>query len=251
MFTDARIATAFQTMIAQTSVPPVPMSRIRQRMLQPPHPDRRIYRALAAAAAAAAIVLVAPRVAPALTDAIEAQIQAILHWTPPPPAPPAVWSAMRPRTATLAQAQSRVSFTIVAPEGLPKDAVSERIVTKAPGVYSKTTRSWSLGSPAVVFLYRRAGGRSFMLTADRYDPRSGPPSKYLFVDLDRAQNGHEVVLRRDVFTWRNGDQVMDAHVDEGISAPEIAAIRTAMHGTIVSGVWPRPEGTSVTQYRIP
>ncbi len=254
MYDDARIAGAFESLLGSTSAPPAPLSRIRERLAtpQPAKTSRRWTLAVAAAAAAAAIVLSLPRVAPAFTDAIEAQIQQILHWKPPPPAPPRVWSAMRPQTVSLAHAQARVDFKIVQPAGLPNDVVSEAISATAPGLYSQTTHSWSVGKPVVMFTYRRSEGRTFMLTATRYDAREGPPAKYIFEGMDRRQNGREVILRRDVFTWRNGDQAMSVVADEGISATEAVAIRTAMGGVPIPGVWPRPEsGGPIEQYRIP
>lgn len=88
--------------------------------------------------------------------------------------------------------------------------------------------------------------------ATRYAARGEPPSKYMFEDMDRKAHGREVILRRDRFTWRNGDQVMTAIADEGIDATEIVAIRSAMRGTEIPGVYrpPQHDGT-VTQIRIP
>jgi hypothetical protein len=252
MLDDARLGAAFTSLLAQTSTPPTPLARIREKMAlsQLAHRSPRWHLAVATAAVAA-IALALPRVAPAFTDAVESQIQQILHWQPPPAAPPRVWSAMRPRTMTLAQAQSRVDFRIVAPAGLPHDVVSETIAASPSGLYSKVTHSWSVGPPAIMFTYRRSGGRSFMLTATRYSARGGAPSKYVFEDMDRNENGREVILRRDVFTWRNGDQSMSVVADEGITGAEAVTIRSAMHGVATSGVWPHPERGSIEQYRLP
>lgn len=252
MYDNARISDAFASLLGHTAAPPAPMARICERLASPqPVPRSRGWMLGLAAAAAAALALTLPRVAPALTDAIEAQIHQILQWKPPPPAPRRVWSAMRPKPMSLAEAQARVDFTILPPAGLPRDVASESIAATAPGLYSKTTRSWSVGNPIVMFTYRREGGRSFMLTATRYDARSGPPSKYVFEDMDRKENGREVILRRDVFTWRNGDQSMSVVADEGITNEEAVAIRTAMNGVPVAAVWPRPERGAVEQYRLP
>ncbi len=252
MYDNARIAAAFESLLGATSAPPAPLSRIRER-LAAPQPARSSHRwgFAITAAAAAAIALALPRVAPALTDAIEAQIQQILHWRPPPPAPRRVWSAMRPQTVSLAQAQSRADFTIVPPTGLPRDVVSETVATRSPGLYSKTTHSWSVGKPAVLFTYRRFDGRSFTLDAIRYDSREAPPAKYIFEDMDRKVNGRELILRRDAFTWRNGDQTMGVIADEGITDAEAIAIRTAMGGVAIPGVWPRPESGPIEEYRLP
>jgi hypothetical protein len=252
MYDDARLSGAFTSLLGQTAAPPPPMGPIRERSASSQPATRPWRRRLAiAAAVAAAIALVLPRVAPALTDAVEAQIQQILRWKRPPPAPPRVWSAMRPQAVSLAQARSRADFTIVPPAGLPRDVVSESIAATAPGLYSRTTHSWSVGSPAVTFTYRGAGGRSFTLTATRYDAHGGPPSKYVFEDLGRKENGRELIVRRDVLTWRNGDQSMSVVVGDGITQAEARTIRTAMGGTATPGVWPRPDRGPVEQYRLP
>jgi hypothetical protein len=101
----------------------------------------------------------------------------------------------------------------------------------------------------VWFIYRRPGDRTFSLSAERVDPRDGPPSKYIFEDRG-VRNGHIVVLRHDKFTWRNGEQVMTAVADEGISAAEIAQIRDAMNGTEIPGVWPPQHGSIEKMYRL-
>jgi hypothetical protein len=253
MFDDARIAAAFESLLGAMSPPSAPLARIRERLATPqPAKRSRRWELAVVAAAAAAIVLSLPRVSPALTDALEAQIQQILHWKPPPPAPQRVWSAMRPQSVSLAQAKARANFRIVQPAGLPNDVVSETISATAPGLYSQTTHSWSVGTPVVMFTYRRSGGRTFMLTATRYDARESPPAKYIFEDMDRKQNGREAIARRDVFTWRNGDQTTSVVADEGITAAEAVAIRTAMGGVPIPGVWPRPESRGpIEQYRLP
>jgi len=252
MYDDARISNAFTSLLGHTDAPPPPIARIRERLAsRQSAPRSRRWELGVAAAAAAAIALALPRVAPALTGEIEAEIRQILQWKPPPSAPRRVWSAMRPKPMSLAQAQARVDFTIVPPTGLPPDVALESIAATAPGLYSKTTRSWSVGSPVVMFTYRRAGGQSFMLTASRYGARRGPPSKYVFEDMDRKEHGREVILRREVFTWRNGDQSMSVVAEDGITDAEVIAIRTAMHGVPTPGVWPRPDRGPVEQYRLP
>lgn len=254
MFTDARIAAALDTMLAGIEVPPIPLAQIRQKTAQSrPTPDltSRFYLPAVAGAAAALLVFALPAVAPGFTQTVQAEIEAILHWKPPSPAPKSVASAMRSQTGSLAAAQARVSFKIVPPRGLPKNVVAENIVTTPTGVYSKITHSWSVGSPAVTFVYGRADGRTFMLMAHRFDPREGSPSEYIFEDMDRMENGREVIVRRESFTWRNGDQSMSAVASEGITASEIAGIRNAMDGIAVPGIWPPRDGTVENQYRIP
>jgi hypothetical protein len=206
------------------------------------------------AAIAAALVLAAlflPVLAPGLARSLEADVATMLHWTPPPPAPRKVWSAMAPQPATLAQAQARVDFTIVPPDGLPSGASLERISTTAPGVYSKRSRSWSVGNASVAFIYRRESGGEFILWASRADPREGPPSKYMFEDMDRRSNGHEVVIRRDRYTWRNGTQTMTAITGDALNGQEIVAIRGAMRGEPVREVWPPQYGSIDKEIRLP
>jgi hypothetical protein len=252
MFTDARIAAAFESLLGEMQPPPVPLAAIRGKTACPhPFPRRRPSLRFAAAAAAVAVLvcLVVPSVAPGLAQTVESEIQALLQWKPPPPAPRSVWSAMRPAAQTLATAQAQVAFKIVPPAGLPSDVVSEKISTIAAGVYSKATHSWSVGSRAVTFNYRRADGRSFMLTAHRFDSREGPPSKYIFNADEHDARG--LPVRHDVYTWRNGDQAMSGVAGEGISATEIAAIRGAMRGVVVPGVWPPSKEGPDVEYRLP
>ncbi len=252
MFTDARIAAALDIMLGGIEPPAVPLAQIRQKMAQSRpalRPASRFY--VPAAVTAALLVLSLRAVAPGFTQTIEAEIEAIVHWKPPPPPPKTVASAMHPQTGSLAAAQARVSFKIVPPAGLPRDVVSEKILTTPIGVYSKIARSWSVGSPAVAFVYRRADGRTFSLMANRFDSHEGPPSKYVFEDTDRLRDGREVTVRRESFTWRNGNQSINAVAGEGISASEIARIRDAMLGIAVPGTWPPRDGTIVKQYRIP
>lgn len=251
MFSEARISGAFAAVLSSIEVPAVPLRDIQRRIAQRrvrERPRRHWFWYLSASAAAI-IVLALPKVAPGLTQSIEQQVEAILHWTPPPPAPASVESAMRSQTGSLAAAQSRVPFTIVPPAGLPMDARLDTIVTTPTGVYSKVTRRWSVGSPSVVFIYRRPGDRSFSLMAERFDPREGPPSKYTFEDRG-MRDGHVFLVRHDKFTWQNGDQVMSATADEGINAPEIAQIRAAMNGAAIPGVWPPQHGSIEKQFRV-
>lgn len=254
MFTDAGLAAALDSMLGSIEPPLVPLAQIRQKIARPQAASRSAWRFHSAAvgtAAATLLIFALPAVAPGITQTIEAGIEAIVHWKPPPRPPKSVESAMRSQTGTLAAAQSRVSFTIVPPAGLPKDVVFEKIATTPTGVYSKTTHSWSVGSPAVTFIYRRAGGRTFMLMAHRFDPREGPPSKYMFEGMDRIQNGREVIVRHENFTWRNRDQSMTAVAGQGITASEITDIRDAMGGIAVPGTWPPRDGVIEIRYRIP
>lgn len=250
MFSETRIAATLATYVAGVEVPPAPMDQIHRRIERRVRRDRsRRYLASALAAAVATIVAL-PRVAPGFTQTIEQQVESVLRWTPPPRAPASVESAMKSRTGDLAAAQARVDFTIVPPTGLPKDVISEKIATTPTGVYSKITHSWSVGNPCVWFVYRRTGGRSFMVLADRFDPREGAPAKYIFEDRGE-RNGRELLVRHEHFTWRNGLQIMSAIADEGISAAEIVTIRSAMRGTPYYGIWPPQRATIEKQYRMP
>lgn len=255
MFSEPRISLALEAVMNTIEAPPVPLASIRERAEGVvPAPVRRAAPLALPAAAAVVVMLLAiavPLAGSGFVQSVEAQIEALLRWKPPPPAPPAVWSAMRQVPVTLAQARARVSFTLVPPAGIPRDVLSRLIYAAPPGVYSKKTHRWSVGAPIVTFVYRRAGGRLFSVGAGRFDPAEGPPSKYRFEDMDRSANGREVILRRDVFTWRNGNQAMTATTGEGIDAAEIAAIRRAMHGVTIPGVWPSVHNGTVKQYRMP
>jgi hypothetical protein len=156
----------------------------------------------------------------------------VIGWTPPPP-PPASLPSVRPvQAANLAQAQAKADFPIVAPAGLPADVISSTISVTPAQVYSKVTHSWHTGSPFVTFAYKRNGGRSFALRAERYDPQTGPPPKYMY-SSDDAPGGKIALAKHANFTWRNGDQVMSASEDDGITAAEILAIQQAMQGVTV------------------
>ena len=192
-------------------------------------------------------MLTLPRLAPGFTQTIEQQFAAMTHWTPPPPAPAAVESAMRPQAGTLAAAQVRVDFTIVPPTGLPKDVVSEKIVTTPVGVYSNVTRRWSVGSPAVWFIYKRADGRVITILADRFDRREGAPAKHI-ISVDESTS-RKTLISHDKFTWLSGQQVTSAIADETISKAEIERIRAAMHGAPVIGF--DSHASIVRQYRLP
>jgi len=148
--------------------------------------------------------------------------------------------ALSSHNLTLAAAQARVLFKIAPPAGLPRDIVSAKILTAPTGVYSTLTHSWQTGPSTVTFIYRRAGGRSFSLLADRFDPRSGPESKYMIEAKEPTPDGQPVVVKHEKFAWRNGSQIMTAIEGEGITSAEIEAIRTAMNGVALPSRWPNP-----------
>lgn len=238
MYADARIRSAFAGMIEAIPAPPVPIADILAKSALPAPAVRRTprWRAAAIAAAAALVFAVAlPAVAPGLVQTVEARLAAILGWTPPPMGPPKwLTSQLRGTNVTFAQAQSQVPFALVAPQGLPHDAVPADILATRTGLYERATRVWSIGTNAVFFEYRRANGRTFSLLADRYDPRTGPPGKFMFEDTGKMRDGLPVLIKHRHFEWRNGDQVMSATDGPEISAAEIRAIAAAMHGSLVT-----------------
>jgi hypothetical protein len=255
MSTDARISSALATIIHGIEVPPAPLRDILRRSEQPQSLPQQTppYFRIAIAAMAALIIIAIPFRSPGLVQSVEARIAAILQWTPPPPPPKSVTSAMRSQTATLAAAQARVPFTIAAPAGLPNDVKSETIVTTPTAIYYKTTHSWRVGTPAIDFVYHRAGGRSFSLMADQLDARTGPQPKYVFdADSLTVRGGHVALVKHENFAWSNGNQVMTVIAD-GISVREIEAIRVAMRGVPLPLAQTRAalnSGTIVKQYRI-
>lgn len=253
MFTDVQLGLALDAMVREIDVPPVPLLEIRRKISQVRAPSRyaaRFYVTAIAATAAAVLIAALPSVAPSFVQNVEAHVEAILRWTPPSTLPRSVWSALRSKTRTLTEAQSRVPFTVVPPVGLPSDVVSAQIQTTPTGIYSKKTHSWRVGSPTVTFSYRRADGGSFALLASQFDPQDGPPSKYIFEDKGQAPDGREILVRHDVFVWRNGSQVMEVHSDEGLTVREIESIRASMRGVPIPGVWPPAHSTSNKLYRL-
>ena len=117
--------------------------------------------------------------------------------------------------------------------------------------YSRATHIWSKGSVVTTFAYKRGDGRVFVLSAAPASSQTSPPSKYLFEDdgVDRA--GNPVLVKHERFVWRNGNQLMTVIAGSGISSSEIVAIRSAMHGTPVLGVWPPQNGADEVMMRLP
>jgi hypothetical protein len=250
MFTDARISAALESMVHGVDAPPMPLADIQRKIAQPQPAVRhasRYFRLAIATMGIIAVIFVALRSDSLsfirdIEDRYRAALQAKGGFAPPP-APESLWRAVQKQAwslpdATLATAQSRVPFTIVPPAGLPRNVVSARIRTAPTGVYSTVSHSWQIGPSAVTFIYRLAGGRSFDLLADRFDPKSSPPGKYIFEAMDPTPDGRPVLLKHEVFYWRNGDQIMSAIEGVGISAREIEAIRVAMHGVALPRRWP-------------
>jgi len=237
MFTDARISAAMQTMVNEIDAPPVPLFDIQRKISQPQTVVRFVPRylqlAMATAAIMALVVFVFRSSSLGVVQTIEARyraaVQAMGGIAPAERPPQALMPALSPQIATRATAQSRVPFTLVTPAGLPRDTVAAKIQTTPVAVYSKATHTWRIASQVVTFSYERAGGRSFDLMAERFDPRGEAPGRYLFEAKDPTADGRPVIVKHERFTWRNGDQTMTA-VEWGITASEIAAIQAAMHG---------------------
>jgi hypothetical protein len=256
MLADAAISTRLAAMLAGIEVPATPTAAIvlqASRFTAQPSRRTAIARNAVAAAIAAAVVLAAlPIVAPGFAQSLEARIAALLQWTPPPPAPKTVKSAMVSRHVTLAEAQRLVGYRIVPPIGLPRDAVETSLIATPTGVYSKTTHAWRVGPPSLTFSYRRAAGREFSLLIDAYDPRTGPPPRYMFNADERTPDG--LPKRYWSFAWRNGGQITSAVADENLTQREIEAIRAAMHGAKLPYATTRDElnaGTVVKMYAAP
>jgi hypothetical protein len=251
MYSDARIAAGLRGMVRDIEVPPVSFATIQDRMERPVREPATRTGFYVTGAAAATIALAAlPIVAPAFVRGLEARIVAtVLRWSPPPPPPASVVAALRSQTGSIAKAQSIVTFTIVAPSGLPKDVTSETIATMPGADYFSSRQAWSVGNTDVWFTYRRRRGAAFRLMAGAFDPREGAPSKYIVEEKDES-NGRHVFIVRNRFAWRNGDQVMTAITGDGIGASEIIAIRSAMRGTPITEVWP-PRHRSVKMYLAP
>lgn len=237
MFTDARVRAALDTMVHNIDAPAVPLLEIRRKVLrqQPVTRYTPRYRRLAIAVAAviAVIFLAFPSNSMAIIQNIETRYRAALRalgGIAPPPVPESLRLGLASQNGTLATAQSRVTFTIVPPAGLPHDVVSSKIQITPTGVYSKTTHSWHVGPREVTFIYRRADGGSFVVIAEPFDLQSGLPSKYMFEAKAPAPDGRPILVKHEHFAWRNGNQMMSATEGDGISAAEIEAIRVAMRG---------------------
>jgi hypothetical protein len=255
MLGDAPLSNRLAAMFAAIEVPAVPANEIMLRASTLAAPASRpglAPRSAVAAGIAAAIVLAAlPIIAPGFVQSWQARIAALVEWTPPPPAPKAVRSAMVSRHVTLEEAQRLVGYRIVPPSGLPHDAIETTIVATPTAVYSKTTNTWKVGAPSLAFSYRRAGGRDFGLLVDAYDPRTGAPPKYIFNADERAPNG--LPKRYENFAWRNGGQITSV-VDENLTRREIETIRAAMRGVALSTATTRASlnaGSIVKMYAAP
>lgn len=253
MYTDSRISAAIETLLNEIEAPPIPLADIHRKIAQSQPAKRQTppyLRAALATGVIAGVLLVLSSlgliqgIAQNIEDRYRAALQARGGYAPPNP-PDSLWQGVLKQSwsspnVTLAKAQSLAPFTIASPTGLPRDVVSAKIRTAPTLVYYPVTQTWRVGSRIVWFIYRRAGGRTFQLEADQFDPSSAPPGKYMFEAKDPTPDGRPVLVKHLFFVWRNGNQVMSATADMGISAPELEAIRAAMHGIAVPGRWPAP-----------
>jgi membrane-associated protease RseP (regulator of RpoE activity) len=238
MHFEARIAGGLRSALDSIAVPSLPARAIATRSAQAAAPWRmpaaNSHRSLAAAAVAILVTAVAvPAIAPAFVPTLEARVAQLMGWTPPPPPPARVWGAMHAQIVpSLADARRLVSFTIVAPAGLPAGTTLQQIGVAPTAVFDKRTHAWSVGPSSVTFTYQRTGRRRFVLLAQPQDPQSAPPPRYMFDGDIRDARG--LPQRFAHFAWRNGNQVMSATAGEGITAEEIVSIRTAMNGTAIA-----------------
>lgn len=240
MSLDSRIEAGVHALLQGIEAPDVPLTQIaakmsHQRSITAARRNTRRF-ALAASIAAALLVSLLPLISPALVQSMDARYRAALQalgGIAPPPAPKSVTAKLKPLNATLAGAQSRVSFTIVPPAGLPKGVVSSKMVTTPTGVLSKRRHSWSIGPTEVTFWYRRADGRQFALFAAPYDPHGEQPGTYMFEARGVGAGGRPILVKHRQFAWRNGDQEMRATEGAELSSQEIFAIENAMHGVPV------------------
>lgn len=238
MYTDAQISSTLDAMIVGIDAPPVPIARILRKMSAPPAALPKRARYLRPALAAAAVVVggalaSSPGFVAALEDKYDVALRAI-GLEAPPAVPQSIKSSIHSQVTTLAGAQSKVSFTITAPSGLPSDVTASKILTVPSGIYEDKTKTWHVGAPVITFEYHRAGGRSFFLIAEQSDPATKLASNAIYEPKD-LPGGKVALIKHAHFAWRNGDQVMSASEDVGITSAEIAAIREAMHGVALPG----------------
>lgn len=264
MYADSRISAALATLLDEIEAPPVPLAEIYRKIAQSEPAARNGPRHLRLALAIGVVasvfaILTSLGLIQAIAQNIEDRYRAALQAKggyAPPPVPDALWRSVLKQSwslpnVSLAKAQSIVPFTITPPAGLPGGIVSKRIRTTPTLVYSPATQTWRVGSRIVWFIYRRTDGRTFQLVADQFDPTSAPPGKYMFEAKDPTPDGRPVLVKHLFFVWRDGNQVMSATADMGISAPEIMAIRAAMRGIAVPGRWPDPPMPGAPMKAIP
>jgi hypothetical protein len=233
MPTDTHIRDAAHLMMGSIAVPAVPYALIHKRAAQrrpiaeAVRPHRR--RVAIAALGLALIPAVGYSIVRYETRSREA-LQAHGGWAPPPP-PAAVVARLAPHAVTLSQAQAEAGFSLTAPGGLPADAALLRIEMSPTGMYDGSSHQWHAGPAAVVFLYRRTDGRTFAMTAQRYNAHS-LPGRYIFEDRGPDAHGDPILVKHERSAWTNGDQLMLV-TEDGLSKDEAIAIAHAMNGTVL------------------
>jgi len=239
MLAESQIASAIGRMLSAIEVPPAPVRAILDRGVTAP-PEHRRGRpyarvALVAAATIALVFLVFPKASLALIDRIVvdgyAAAYRVMGWVPPPNPPKSLEHAGASEALSLAAARTKVRFAIVPPAGLPRDAEFAGIHTVPVLSYSKADRVWSKDSPALAFEYRRSDGRTFELTLEKDDPRTGPPPRFMY-EAEDLPGGKIAMIKRAHYAWTNGKQMTSITAD-GITPSEIEAIRVAMKGQSV------------------
>lgn len=241
MFNEGRMQFEVREILMNATVPPIDLVEIRRRMdMQHEQPSAgRLYARVGVAAAVVVMLgmFLASR-SPALMQSLAERYRAALTAAGigsgvPAPLPDAMRNAISQSQVSLSEAQHRANFTVVAPEGLPHDIVSRKILVAPLAVWLRQTNAWSFDGMQVTFAYARADGRTFDIIADRYSALSGPQPRYMY-DSDTFQglsrNGKPIMKRYENFVWRNGDQELRVVADPTISAREVESIRVAMHG---------------------
>jgi hypothetical protein len=224
-------------MLSAFDVPPAPTRTILARakaapLAEPPRATPYARFALVAGATVVLIFAAFPKASIALVERIVidgyAAAYRVMGWTPPPSPPRALENTATSAPLSLGAARAKVSFTVVPPTGLPPGAVLAQIRAVSVLAYDKATHVWSKDSPALAFEYHRADGRTFQLLAEKDDPRTGPPPRFMY-EAEDLPGGKVALTGRMRYAWTNGDQMTSAIAD-GISPTEILTIRAAMNG---------------------
>ena len=242
MHTDAHIRDRARALLGSISVPAVPLAGIQERIVlrrKTVHAGLARPRRRAIAAVLALIAL--PSIAYAVVT-YEARSRAALQahggWAPPAP-PAAFMSRIRSHTVTLSQAQSAAGFSLIAPRGLPADVSRLRIQMGPIGLYDDRTHKWRTEPGPVIFRYRRADGRSFEISVQRYDEHA-VPGRYVFEDRGPDVRGNPILIKHERFAWQNGNQMTAAIANSAISKGEVLAMVHSMKGTLLTLPWPSP-----------
>ena len=255
MLTDKQAAETLDRLITNIRIPRLPLAAIHEQLKRTPtlvvsHARPTFRRAYAGAAIVAgiAVVLFSHSLVQGVEQAVDryrAALEAVGGYAPPKP-PEKLLQTMLTEAGsapyvTAAKARSRVGFALLPPTGLPRDITKVALRVLPTLIYDPALHAWQVGPHAVWFGYDRAGGRSFQILTSQFDSRNAPPGKYMFETTEPA-SGRVLLIKHDIFEWRNGSQVTQAIDGPGISASEIIAIRQSMYGEPIPGRWPnKPE----------